>query len=418
MTPRELLLDCYRAALAAVDARRCVREDLLRRPPRGSWHVVAVGKAAGSMTLGAVDALGTRLAGGFVVVPPQHLPPELERGARGLLVATAAHPLPDESSLEAGERLARYVASLPPDAPVLFLVSGGASSLVECLRPGCTLEDLRRLNRWALASGASIAQVNALRCRFSRLKGGGLAALARPRRTLALMVSDVPRDDPRVIGSGLLHAGAPAARRDIPLPPELRATLDRLAAAPGDTAAASESRVPVRMVATLRMACRAAAARARECEADAAVVSPRRLAGPAARLGRTLAARVAALPARTLQVWGGESTVCLPAEPGRGGRNQHLALAAAIEFERAGAAGVALLAAGTDGIDGATADAGAVVDEGSCLRGRDGGLDPHVSLATADSGSFLEAAGDLLHTGPTLTNVGDLVLGYAIEGAR
>jgi hydroxypyruvate reductase len=102
--------------------------------------------------------------------------------------------------------------------------------------------------------------------------------------------------------------------------------------------------------------------------------------------------------------------VRLPPTPGRGGRNQHLALAAALELERSGVAGACLLAAGTDGIDGASPDAGAVVDAGTCARARDGGFDPRVSLARADSGSLLEASGDLLHTGATLTNVGDLVL--------
>jgi hydroxypyruvate reductase len=172
----------------------------------------------------------------------------------------------------------------------------------------------------------------------------------------------------------------------------------------------------VRTVATLRMACRAAADAARR-HGLTATVSPRRLAGGAAALGVALATKAQRLPEDTLQVWGGESTVTLPARPGRGGRNQHLALAAAIEFERRPAP-VALLAAGTDGIDGATPDAGAIVDPATCLRGRDAGFDPHVSLAAADSGSFLEAAGDLLHTGATLTNVGDLVLALGEQGAR
>jgi hydroxypyruvate reductase len=140
-------------------------------------------------------------------------------------------------------------------------------------------------------------------------------------------------------------------------------------------------------------------------------VAPRRLTGDAATVGRRLAGKLRALPPGTLQVWGGETTVALPSRSGRGGRNQHLALAAAIEIERRPATPAALLAAGTDGIDGASPDAGALVDAGTCLRGRDAGFDPHVSLERADSGSFLEASGDLLHTGATLTNVGDLVLG-------
>jgi hydroxypyruvate reductase len=111
-----------------------------------------------------------------------------------------------------------------------------------------------------------------------------------------------------------------------------------------------------------------------------------------------------------LQVRGGESTVRLPGQPGRGGRNQHLALAAALEFERRQLTQTYLLAAGTDGIDGSSDDAGALVDAATCLRARDAGCDPYQSLARADSGTVLEAAGDLLHTGPTATNVGDLVL--------
>jgi glycerate 2-kinase len=410
---RDLLIDCYRAALAAVDARRCVRDSLQRRPLDGAWHVVAIGKAAAAMTQGAIDALGPRVAGGRVVVPPEHLPAEFAPSPRHIAVITSSHPLPDERSLAAGEAIADYVSSLTSDASLLFLVSGGASSLVEWLRPGVSLADLQALNRWALAAGVPIAQLNALRRGLSRLKGGGLATLAGRRRTLALMVSDVPHDDPRVIGSGLLHAAATSTPARAPLPAELGAVFAGAAAEPP----VEVPRVPVRIVATLRMAREAAAAAARSHGVEVRV-SPRRLAGEAAVLGHRLAARLCRLPPRTLQIWGGECTVTLPARPGRGGRNQHLALSAAIELERRRASQAVLLAAGTDGIDGATPDAGAVVDAATCLRGRDAGFDPHVSLSAADSGSFLEASGDLLHTGATLTNVGDLVLGLGTQGAK
>jgi glycerate 2-kinase len=411
---RDLLIECYRAALAAVDARRCVRDSLQRRPLDGTWHVVAIGKAAAAMTQGAIDALGPRVAGGRVVVPPEHLPAEFAPSPRHIVVITASHPLPDQRSLAAGEAIADYVSSLPGDASLLFLVSGGASSLVEWLRPGVSLADLQGLNRWALAAGVPIAQLNALRRGLSRLKGGGLATLAGRRRTVALMVSDVPRDDPRVIGSGLLHASGTSTPVAVaPLPVEIGAVLARAAAEP----AVAVPRVPVRIVAALQMAREAAAGAARSHGVEVRV-SPRRLAGEAAVLGHRLAGRLCRLPPRTLQVWGGECTVTLPARPGRGGRNQHLALSAAIELERRRASQAVLLAAGTDGIDGATADAGAVVDATTCLRGRDGGFDPHVSLSAADSGSFLEASGDLLHTGATLTNVGDLVLCLGTQGAK
>ncbi len=405
--PRAVLLECFRAALDAVDARRCVRASLAARPVSGTWHVVAVGKAAGAMALGAADVLGERLAGGIVVAPAGHFPGPLHAHAPHMHLVTSSHPVPDERSLAAGEAVARFVTALPGHAPLLFLVSGGASALLEWPRAGVTLDDLAQVNRWALASGAPITQVNAIRRRLSSLKGGGLAAMAGRRRSLALMISDVPRDEPRVIGSGLLHAPDPAETlATATLPLRVRAALERAGA---DDRRTTPPRVPTRMVATIRMACAAAAAKAAS-HGYAPYRNRVRMTGYAAGLGTRWAARARRLPSRTLAIQGGESTVELPVQPGRGGRNQHLALAAAIALEARDIRGVWLLAAGTDGSDGTTADAGAIVDAGTCRRGRDAGYDPHVSLAAADSGSFLEAAGDLLHTGATLTNVGDLVL--------
>jgi hydroxypyruvate reductase len=196
---------------------------------------------------------------------------------------------------------------------------------------------------------------------------------------------------------------------------ELRELLDRIGARP--TIPASVPDVPVRIVASLKSACRAAAASARAQGLTSRLVRAR-IEGNAAELGVRFIASLARTPAGIVQVRGGESTVRLPARPGRGGRNQHLALAAALELERRGLLDASLLAAGTDGIDGASSDAGALVDAGTCQRGRDGDCDPVASLARADSGTFLEAAGDLLHTGPTRTNVGDLVLGLRLGGHR
>jgi len=393
-----------------------VQQELTRRPLRGPWHVVAIGKAAAAMAQGAVAALDAQIAGGVVVVPVEHVPAGFNPATHGLRVTYGSHPMPDEASLAAGQLVADFVTGLDAKAQVLFLVSGGASSLVDWLVPGASLADLQALNRWALQSGAPIAQVNATRRRLSRLKGGGLARLAYGRRTQALMISDVPGDDPRIIGSGLLHA-FPDEHADEPgtaaLPPELRALLDRLHSSPKTIAGVPE--VPVRIVASLRSACRAAAAAARAQGLKASVVRAR-IDGDAAELGARFVTSLARQSAGIVQVRGGESTVRLPAQPGHGGRNQHLALAAALELERRGLHDAHLLAAGTDGIDGASSDAGALVDDETCQRGRDAGCDPIVSLARADSGTFLEATGDLLHTGPTLTNVGDLVLGLRLGG--
>ncbi len=297
------------------------------------------------------------------------------------------------------------MAALPRAANLLFLVSGGASSLVERLAPGVTLEDLRRVNAWALASGRAIDDVNAVRRAISTIKGGGLARLAGPRRSVALFVSDVPRDDPTVIASGLLHAAG--VSRSLPsMPAEIAAIVSRAQRAGAETAALP--RIRHRVVASLHDATRAASDRGKGFGLEV-LRSRVRFAGDAAAAGRRFARTVRTSTSRTLHVWGGESTIILPAHPGYGGRNQHLALAAAQGL--AGVEGVAVLSAGTDGIDGVTGDAGAIVDGGTVARGADAGFDAVRALERADSGRFLEASGDLLHTGPTLTNVGDLVLG-------
>jgi hydroxypyruvate reductase len=373
--------------------------------PAGQWHVVAVGKAAGAMALGAADHFGARLIDGLVVTAPGHSPSELADIA-ALRVLESAHPRPDERSLAAGAAVAEFISGLPAQARILFLVSGGASSLVERLVAGVDLDDLRQINDWALASGCPIGAVNALRRAISTIKGGGLAALAGRRTTLALMISDVPRDDPAVIGSGLLHAGDAISDGAPDLPPEIAEIVARARRASLPMTEVPD--VPYRIVASIRHACRAAAS-CGQARGLGVTVSRRRFAGDAAGLGRRFGRAVLAGPPQTLHVWGGESTITLPVDPGHGGRNQHLALAAAQVL--AGSRHAALLAAGTDGIDGVTLDAGAIVDGGTLDRGCDAGFEAGRCLSGADSGRFLEASGDLLHTGPTLTNVGDLVLG-------
>jgi hydroxypyruvate reductase len=378
----------FQAAVAAVDGRRCVRERLQAErstaQPSGEWHLIGVGKAAGAMALGALDVFGQRIVSGLVIVPPGHVPADLAASRAPLEIVFGSHPVPDAASVHAGEQLAAFVAGLPRDARVLCLVSGGASSLVELPVPGVGLDELQRVGTWALTAGEPIDVVNAVRRSLSQLKNGGLARMLDRRETRALLISDVPGDDPRVIGSGLLH--------------------------PSTAGESAHRPVPFRIVASQRSAAAAAAqaATARELHVT---VTRQRLAGDAAGLGEKLARATAKLPDRALRIWTGESTVALPLAPGRGGRNQHLALSAACTFAALRREGVFLLAAGTDGVDGVTDDAGALVDAHTCLRGSDAGRDCRVSLARADSGTFLEAAGDLLHTGPTYTNVGDMVLG-------
>ncbi len=372
---RELLIALFRAGLARVDGRRCTRE-ALRGAEAGPVWAVAIGKAAAAMALGARDALGASLERLLVVSPRGH-GAEALAATPGAEVLESAHPVPDERSLRAGARLLDWLDALPASVQPLFLISGGASSLAEVPMPGVTLEQLARLSQLGLAAGRDIVTLNAERARCSQIKGGRLAARLGGRGGRALLISDVPGDDPAVIGSGIL---APAPEGDA-IRREVIASVD------------------------MAMGAAAEAARARGLTVRRATG---RFSGDAARLATQFTHELA-LGEAQVRVWGGESTVQLPAAPGRGGRNQHLALAAARLI--AGYPELALLAAGTDGIDGPTEDAGAVVDGETCGRIAVLGLDPDDSLRHADSGTALAAAGALLRTGPTGTNVADLVIG-------
>lgn len=379
---RALLLDCFSAALRAVEGRSLVRAALAGRTgglPADASRVVAlaVGKAASRMALGASDALGPRMARALVITKGGHVDEALRRLA-GVTVIESGHPVPDQRSLDAGAQLLAWVEALTHGEWPLFLVSGGASSLVEVLHGSLTLDELAATNRRLLAEGAGIEAINAQRRTLSRIKGGALVERLQRRAGCALFISDVPGDDPAVIGSGI--AGPADGDR-----------LHRAVIASIDDA----------------MAAAAAAARAAGLRVH---VDEGRFDGDAARLGAAFA-EIIATQAADVFVWGGESTVRLPPAPGRGGRNQQLALAAARALD--GRRGLTLLAAGTDGTDGPTDDAGAIVDGATWLRIRDAGLDGDDCLARADAGTALEAAGDLLHTGATGTNVGDLVIGLA-----
>lgn len=377
-----LLLELLHAGLESVAGRRCVREALLARPltPAGApvW-AAAVGKAACSMALGAADALGAALERMLVITKSGHLVPEL-LSLPGVEARESAHPVPDERSLAAGQRLLEWVAALPAAVSPLFLISGGTSSLVEVLEPGVAPAALEQLSARGLAEGLSIGELNAQRARLSRIKGGRLAAQLGGRAARALFISDVPADDPAVIGSGLLGPSAGVDR----IERQVIASVDR----------------------AMEGVARAALQRGLTVERE-----ERRFEGEATRLAARFTHEL--LMGNTqVRIWGGESTVVLPPHPGRGGRNQHLALAAARflpEYPE-----LLLLAAGTDGTDGPTEAAGGLVDADTCARMALAGFDADDCLARADAGPALAAAGALVQTGPTGTNVADLVIGLKL----
>lgn len=388
------------AALAAVNGRALVADDLRRRDALlGS--IVAIGKAASAMLEGALDVLPDVQA--LLITKDGHVSPVLRHRA-GMELIEAGHPLPDARSLEAGWRLLAFIAATPMDRPLLFLLSGGASSLVEVLPEGVSLEDWQRVNAWLLGSGLDIHSMNALRKRLSCIKGGRLLEHLGGRRALVLMISDVPGDEPASIGSGLL---SPCVDVSLPenLPDWMRDLLDAAPPMPSlhDSRWSSvEARILAGNATALDGAVRAAL-----CLGVPIHRHDEFLRGDAAKTGARLA-RELIHGALGVHLWGGEITVNLPEHPGRGGRNQHLALSAALALE--GQAGVTLLAAGTDGTDGATQDAGACVDGGTVSAMRAQGIAPEDALRWADSGTALAAVDALIRTGPTGTNVMDVAL--------
>jgi hydroxypyruvate reductase len=402
---RSQLLTIAMEAVEAVGGARRVAESLREPPWQGPACLIAIGKAACRMARGAHDALGNDgIRAGLVIT---------KRGSAEPLpwpVIEAGHPLPDEASLEAGRRLQEFVADLPGNAPVLVLLSGGGSALVERLPEGFGLSDLQRLNLWLLGSGLPIGAMNTIRKRLSLIKGGRLAALLHPRPVWCLAISDVPGNDPRAIASGPLTP-EPDARLDVSSLPEfVRALLAHAMSLPKADDPCFRN-MNYRIIATNEDA-KQAAAQAAVRLGYQAVLEPEFVEGDAVTAGSRLARALLASPAGSIHVWGGETTVKLPARPGRGGRNQALALSAARTLRDQ--ANAFFLAIGTDGSDGPTEDAGALVDGGTIARGSAAGLDAERALTAADAGSFLEASGDLVHTGPTGTNVMDLMIGLRL----
>jgi hydroxypyruvate reductase len=335
------------------------------------------------MALGAYDVLGVSIERALVITKDGHVAPQIH-ALPNVEIHESAHPVPDKRSLAAGQGLLRWLSELPHSVEPLFLISGGASSLVEVLEDGVTFEHLGKLNAEGLASGIPIVELNARRSKLSRIKGGGIARLLGDRPARALFISDGPGDDPAVIGSGLL---GPAGAFQDRIERTVVASLDH--AVEGVCVAGEKFGLDVRRPAG-------------------------RFDDDAARLAVRFAHELHLNPAQVC-VWGGESTVHLPPNPGRGGRNQHLALAAARLL--AGQPQMMLLAAGTDGTDGVTDDAGALVDSETCARLALAEIDADDCMRRADSGTALAASGDLVHTGPTGTNVGDLVIGLKLSDA-
>ena len=423
-----------RAALAAAEPRGLVRRQILARagsfeiagvrvdPRRGRVALVAAGKAAVAMAQAAEEALGERLAEGLAVSTAATGPLERVR------LLSASHPVPDARGIAAARAVESLARSLSKDDLLVVLLSGGASALLPAPAEGLTLEDKARTTSLLLRAGATIHELNAVRKHLSWLKGGGLARAAAPARVVTLVLSDVVGDDLSTIASGPTvpdattfgDALAVLERHGLrgEVPAAVRVHLERGARGdlpetpkPGD---ALFRRVSTRVVGSNRLSVDAAAREARR-QGLRPLVLTTRLEGEAREAARVLVSvlrecvasgRPKAPPVCLLA--GGETTVTVRG-PGQGGRNQELAVAAAGAL--AGfpvPAVVATLA--TDGVDGTSDAAGGVVDDETLARAAALGLAPPAAfLAASDTRNFLGPLGDLVVTGPTGTNVVDVI---------
>jgi glycerate-2-kinase len=388
-----------------------VREVLLREE---RISVVAAGKAAPAMAAAAARALGRRFAGGLVAAPPP-----MPRLPKAFALFRAGHPVPNRSSLAAGRGAWDLAGRLRPDELLLVLLSGGASSMLVLPAAGVSLADKIAVNRALLRAGVSIAEVNAVRKHLSRLKGGGLLRRAGAGRVIGLLLSDVIGGSPSVIGSGPT-ADDPTTYEDAwriveryglwpSIPAAVRRHLERgRRGIVPETVKRGERAARNLVIGDNGLALRAAAEEARVLGFEPRIVTAS-LHGEARRAARRFAARLRRHCSShdVCFLAGGETTVEVRGG-GRGGRNQEFALALVEELR--GLRGVDVLAAGTDGRDGATNAAGAFVDGKTADRARTRLLDPRDHLDRNDSHRFFDRLGALFRPGPTGTNVMDLVI--------
>jgi len=404
MLEPDLLRGLFEAAVAAADPAKVVPPHL-PSPPPGRTLVLAAGKAAASMAR-AVEQCRPNDIEGIAVTRYGH-----GVDCQLIQVVEAGHPLPDEAGQGVASRFLSAAADLGPDDLLLFLLSGGASALLVEPLPGLSLADKRAINRALLEAGAPIAEMNCLRKHLSAIKGGRLAAAAAPARVMTLAISDVPGDDPAVIGSGPTSADptscadalAVAGRYAIKLPETARTALEQgrwETVKPGDPCLARTDYV---LVARPADALAAAAAKAREMGFDVFRLGDD-LQGEASDIGAAHA-ELARKQATGLLISGGETTVTAKHRGGRGGPNCEYLLALAVALD--GAPNVHAIACDTDGIDGTSEAAGALIGPETLARARAAGMDARDMLARHDSYEFFRRLGDLVVTGPTRTNVND-----------
>ncbi len=401
----------FKAGVDAALPSICVPAHLPPRP-KGRTVIIGAGKASGAMAKALEDAWDGPLDGLVVTRYGYRVPTER------LEVIEAAHPVPDEAGRDAAKRIFELVQGLTEDDLVLCLISGGGSALLALPAEGVTLEDKQAMNKALLASGATISEMNTVRKHLSAIKGGRLAAAAYPAKIVALMISDVPGDDASIIASGPTVPD-PSTNEDalgiiekygIDVPDNMRRLLDTAEETPkpGDPCFENVENI---MIATPQASLEAAAAVAREAGVTPVILGDsiegesRDVALVHAGIARQCAMRGQPEQPPCVLISGGETTITLKGN-GKGGPNSEFLLSLAIALD--GMEHIYALAGDTDGVDGSEDNAGALIYPDTLARAEKAGINPKAMLANNDPYRFFKGIGDLLETGPTLTNVNDL----------
>jgi len=411
MTPETLLKAMFQAGVEAALPQLCVPAHLPPKP-KGRTVIIGAGKASGAMAKALEDAWDGPLDGLVVTRYGYRLP------TTRLEVVEAAHPVPDAAGREAAQRIYDMVQGLTEDDLVLCLISGGSSALLALPAEGVTLEDKQAMNKALLASGATISEMNTVRKHLSAIKGGRLAKAAYPAKVVALMISDVPGDDPSIIASGPTvpdpstntDALAIIEKYGLQVPENMRRVLERNdeTPKPGDPCF---ERVENIMIATPQASLEAAADVARKAGVTPVILGDsiegesRDVALVHAGIARQCAMRGQPQEPPCVLISGGETTITLKGQ-GKGGRNTEFLLALAIALD--GMEHIYALAGDTDGVDGSEDNAGALIYPDTLARAEKAGINAKAMLADNDPYTFFKGIGDLLETGPTMTNVNDL----------
>jgi hydroxypyruvate reductase len=430
------------AALAAVDPAQAIKQNVRLegdslRIGRRSYDLsgyerifVAGGGKAGSPMITAIEeTLGQRITAGLVNVKHGYLPPEAA-DVRRVEIVEAGHPTPDEAGRRGAERMVELLSSLTEKDLIICLISGGGSALMTLPQPTISLADVQALTGTLLRCGATINEINAVRKHISRIKGGQLARLIHPAQVVSLILSDVVGNPLDVIASGptvpdtttfaqaygVLEKYGLLDKVPVSIVEHLAAGVaGKVAETPkeGDAVFATVYNL---IVGSNEIAAQAALNRARESGLNTQLLSTyvegeaREVAKVLAAVAKEMAQSGQPIPRPGCLVVGGETTVTITGE-GKGGRNQEMALAAALAIE--GWEDVMVVTLATDGTDGPTDAAGGVATGETVAWARELGLDPEEYLANNDSYHFLEALGELIVTGPTNTNVNDLAFVFA-----